>query len=73
MAKYNIEFYSESGFLLGELVEEFKGFVEAEQKLESLLKNNTTIKITSKDKHGNVMVEALAVNHIAKLKFTEQK
>ncbi|MFJ5566124.1 hypothetical protein [Lysinibacillus xylanilyticus] len=68
MKKYNIEFYSNNGYMLGESAYEYKDFSEVEQYVENLINNHSSLKITFENK-----VEFLRVTEIAKIVITEQK
>lgn len=72
MKKYHIEFYSNNGYLLGEVTKEYNDISEVEQYLKTLMKGNS-IKITSEDSEGLYSIEFLRVEHIAKVIITEQK
>ena len=72
MPKYKFEYYSVTGNLLGEQTAEFGGILAAEQQLAMKMKN-ITHKIQSNDKDGNITLDIIATNHIAKVKVTEYK
>lgn len=67
MKEYDVEFYSNNGYKLGKSTNEYENFSEVEQYVESLMKSDTSIKITSRN-----TVEFLRVKDIAKVIIIKQ-
>lgn len=66
MKKYNVEFYSNNGYLLGESLSEYKDFSEVEEYVRNIIQKESSIKITSKNS-----VDFIRVADIAKITITE--